>query len=171
MTVLTALEEMQWAHGYSGCIGVSPSGSHDASRGVSLLLLRSALRIAVTGRHRLKVNLASNTAMKASLLAMAASANSRAQSTRFKSFDAATCRRIGFQVCGPLVNQKRPMSVCTAVRRALVRPPISRISFTSLVQVAELSAGGAAGRNCDPVFIAHGVTPPMFKEAGMVVGT
>src|SRR3979490_3211976 len=156
MTVATAEEEMQCAQGYSGCIGVSPKGAHDASRGVALFSLRSALRIAVIGRHRLKAYLASNTAMKAALVARGGSANRRAQSTRFKSLDAATCRRMGFQVCGPLVNQKRPMSVCSAVRRALVRPPISRISFTSFVHVGELSAGGDAGRNCAPVFITQG---------------
>lgn len=42
---------MQWAQGYSGCIGVSINESHDASRGVAVLPMMSALRIAVTGRQ------------------------------------------------------------------------------------------------------------------------
>ena len=146
MMVPTAVDEMQCAHGYSGCIGVSPRGNHDASRAVSLFPLRSALRIAVMGRQRLKVYLASKTAMKASLLAMAARANRRAQSTTFISLPVATWRRMGFQVCGPLVNQKRPMFVCSAVRLALARAPSSWISFTSFVHVDEVSAGGGAGR-------------------------
>src|SRR6476469_10247014 len=80
-TAETAADEMQCAHGYSGCIGVSPSGRHEASRGVELLLVWSAFRIAVTGRHRLYVYLASNTAMYASFPAIDVNANSRAQST------------------------------------------------------------------------------------------
>ena len=52
-TVEIAAEVMQCAHGYSGCIGVSPSGNHDFSRGVAGFCVISALRIAVTGRQRL----------------------------------------------------------------------------------------------------------------------
>jgi len=48
--------------------------------------------------------------------------------------------------------------VCSAVRLLLLRLPISRISFKSLVHVSELSAGGGPGRNCEPVPITHGVS-------------
>ncbi len=52
-TAPTAPETMQWAQGYSGCIGVSMSGSHAASRSVASLPSMSPLRIAVTGRQKL----------------------------------------------------------------------------------------------------------------------
>jgi hypothetical protein len=45
--------EMQWAHGYSGCIGVGMSGSQAASRSVASFPSMSPLRIAVTGRQKL----------------------------------------------------------------------------------------------------------------------
>src|SRR5215813_14677612 len=78
-TTAAAADVMQWAHGYSGCIGVSPSGTHDASRGVAALPVVSALRIAVSGRQKLYAYLASITAMMASLPAMATRASRRAQ--------------------------------------------------------------------------------------------
>ena len=53
ITAATAALVMQCAHGYSGCIGVSPRGSQEGSRGVALLPVRSVLRIAVTGRQKL----------------------------------------------------------------------------------------------------------------------
>src|SRR6266850_1068259 len=71
-------DTMQWAQGYSGCIGVSMNGVQPASRSVALLPSLSALRIAVIGRQRLYVYLASNTAISASSMAIAASANKRA---------------------------------------------------------------------------------------------
>src|SRR5229473_2817163 len=80
--------------------------------------------------------------MPASWPAMEASANRRAQSTSSMSLLAATCRRMGVHVCGPTKNQKRPILVCSAVRTVLVRLPSSRISFTSFVQVGEVSAAG-----------------------------
>jgi len=43
----------QWAHGYSGCIGVSAIGCQAGSRSVAALPSRSPLRIAVTGRQKL----------------------------------------------------------------------------------------------------------------------
>ena len=53
ITVPTVPPTMQCAHGYSGCMGVTPTGVQDASRGVDGLVVRSALRMAVIGRHRL----------------------------------------------------------------------------------------------------------------------
>src|SRR5690348_16687804 len=53
---------MQCAHGYSGCIGVTMNGVHPASRSVASLPSRSPLRMAVTGRQKLYVYLASYTA-------------------------------------------------------------------------------------------------------------
>src|SRR6185295_3863388 len=55
-------DTMQWAHGYSGCIGVSMNGVQPGSRSVASLPSRSPLRMAVTGRQRLYVYLASKTA-------------------------------------------------------------------------------------------------------------
>ena len=52
-TVPTALETMQCAHGYSGCIGVSMNGIQPGSRSVASLPSMSPLRIAVTGRQKL----------------------------------------------------------------------------------------------------------------------
>src|SRR5580704_19308782 len=51
MTVATAVLTMQWAHGYSGCSGVTSIGSHDGIRSVSGLPSMSPLRIAVIGRQ------------------------------------------------------------------------------------------------------------------------
>ena len=48
-----AAETMQCAQGYSGCIGVSPSGNHNSSPGVAAFCVISALRIAVIGRQKL----------------------------------------------------------------------------------------------------------------------
>src|SRR5437867_9009127 len=58
-TAAIAAEVMQWAHGYSGCSGVSISGSQSATGRMAPL----PLRMAVIGRQRLYVYLASNTAM------------------------------------------------------------------------------------------------------------
>ena len=46
-------DTMQWAHGYSGCIGVSMNGVQPGSRVVASLPSRSPLRMAVIGRQRL----------------------------------------------------------------------------------------------------------------------
>ena len=122
---------MQCAHGYSGCIGVVPSGAHDSSRGVAGLPLRSALRIAVIGRQKLYAYFASNIAMNAShspsRRARRAARNRRGRS----SWRAAICRTIGLKVRGPVKNQKRPMLVCSALRFVLLRPP----SLADLVEV------------------------------------
>src|SRR5438093_5551265 len=50
-------DTMQWAHGYSGCIGVSMNGAQPASRSVASLPSASPFRIAVIGRQRLYVYL------------------------------------------------------------------------------------------------------------------
>ena len=47
-TAPSAADTMQWAHGYSGCIGVSMNGVQPGSRASP-----SALRMAVTGRQKL----------------------------------------------------------------------------------------------------------------------
>ena len=86
---------MQWAHGYSGCIGVSMNGVQPGSRSVALLPSRSPLRMAVTGRQRLYVYLASNTAISPSSMAIAASANRRALAVTSRPGMAATERATG----------------------------------------------------------------------------
>src|SRR5256885_14262366 len=72
-------DTMQCAHGYSGCIGVSMNGVQPGSRVVASLP-SWPLRMAVTGRQKLYWYLASNTAMSASSIAIAATANRRALS-------------------------------------------------------------------------------------------
>src|SRR5882762_11138435 len=52
-------DTMQCAHGYSGCMGVSMNGVQAASRSVASWPSLSPLRIAVIGRQRLYVYLAS----------------------------------------------------------------------------------------------------------------
>src|SRR4029453_12979447 len=74
-TAPSEVDTMQWAHGYSGCIGVSMNGIQPGSRASP-----SALRMAVTGRQKLKAYLASKTAISASSIAIAAKASRRALS-------------------------------------------------------------------------------------------
>src|SRR5512144_1581530 len=88
-------DTMQCAHGYSGCIGVSMNGVQPGSRSVALLPSMSPLRMAVTGRQRLYVYLASKTAISASSMAIAASANRRALSVTSRAGAPATEREIG----------------------------------------------------------------------------
>src|SRR5689334_4314450 len=164
-TAATAADEMQCAHGYSGCIGVSPSGNQSASRGVAALPVRSALRIAVTGRHRLYVYFASNTAMNASAAAMDTRACTRARSTR-SSFDAASaCATSWFQVRGPVINQNRATSVWVGVRTVLLRAPTSRISLKSRVQASDVSDGGGPGRNSALLAMTQGLQSPTVELA------
>src|SRR5215471_3602118 len=68
------------------------------------------------------------------------------------------------------MNQKRPIVVCSGERLTLSIRPSSRISLTSFVQVSEVSAGGAAGRNCEPLVITQGVTAPDVENTGTTVG-
>src|SRR5262245_671308 len=88
-------DTMQCAQGYSGCIGVSMNGVQLGSRSVALLPSRSPLRMAVTGRQKLYVYLASNTASSASSIAIAAVARSRALSVTSRPGAAATERATG----------------------------------------------------------------------------
>src|SRR5262249_56059867 len=88
-------DTMQWAHGYSGCIGVSMNGVQLGSRSVASLPSRSPFRMAVTGRQKLYVYLASNTASSASSIAIAAVARSRALSVTSRPGAAATERAPG----------------------------------------------------------------------------
>src|SRR4030095_3629820 len=93
-------DTMQWAHGYSGCMGVSMNGVQLGSRSVASLPSRSPLRIAVTGRERLYVYLASKTAISASSMAIAAIARSRALSVASRPGMAATERATGQETAG-----------------------------------------------------------------------
>src|SRR5215471_3934304 len=68
------------------------------------------------------------------------------------------------------MNQNRPIIVCSGERLTLSILPSSRISLTSSVQVSEVSAGGAAGRNCEPLAITQGVTAPDVENNGTTVG-
>src|SRR5262245_32309036 len=128
-TVATAVAVMQWAHGYSGCMGVSISGIQVGSVSVAALLSMSPLRIAVIGRQKSYANFASNTAIYASAPAMCARANNRAFSTRVSFLVAARVRMTGFHAGGPVMIQNRPTLVCSAVRLLLLLPPISLISL------------------------------------------
>jgi hypothetical protein len=53
ITAAAAALRMQWAQGYSGCMGVASSGCQVASISVSGFPSESPLRIAVTGRQKL----------------------------------------------------------------------------------------------------------------------
>src|SRR5260221_6222651 len=128
-TAATAPALMQCAHGYSGCIGVSTNGTQLGSGAVASLPSLSPLRIAVTGRQKLKAYLASNTATKASVAAMLTSAKSLAFSSRLLGCAAASERSIGFHVTTPTAVQNRATSVCSGVRCALVFAPIALISL------------------------------------------
>src|SRR5207253_545453 len=66
MALATAELMMQWAHGYSGCIGVLSIGCHVASRSVASLPSMSPLRMAVIGRQNAYLYLASMKAIAAS---------------------------------------------------------------------------------------------------------
>src|SRR5882724_6665084 len=107
----TAAAAMQCAQGYSGCIGVSTRGTHPVSATVASLPSRSPFRIAVIGRQKLYVYLASNTAMYASIAAMLVNANNLALSTSRDDLDIASDRTTGFQDAGPTIVQKRAVSV------------------------------------------------------------
>src|SRR5262245_26204572 len=89
-TAASDAETMQCAQGYSGCIGVSMNGVQPGSRRSS-----SALRMAVTGRQKLYVYLASNTAISASYIAIATTARKRALSLSLRPGPAATERATG----------------------------------------------------------------------------
>src|SRR5215470_7461664 len=89
-TALIAPDTMQWAQGYSGCIGVSMNGSQPGSPASP-----SVLRMAVTGRQKLYVYLASNTAISPSSMAIAANANNRALSLTSRPGTFATERATG----------------------------------------------------------------------------
>src|SRR6266404_9714103 len=62
-TAPRAADTMQWAHGYSGCMGVSMNGVQPGSGTVASFPSSSPLRMAVTGRQKLYVYLASKTAV------------------------------------------------------------------------------------------------------------
>src|SRR5262249_18422797 len=88
-------DTMQWAHGYSGCIGVSMNGVQLGSRSVASLPSVSPLRMAVIGRQKLYVYLASKTAVSASSMAIAAIASSRAFAVTSRPGATATERATG----------------------------------------------------------------------------
>src|SRR5262245_7847974 len=147
-TAPTAADEMQCAHGYSGCSGVSSSGIHPVSASVASLPSISARRIAVIGRQKAYSYFASNTATNESMAATFASANSRARSTVDIGCDARD-RTTGFQEAGPVIDQKSAASVCAAERSLLSLAPRRLTSAKSRVQTSLVSFGGGAGRNCD----------------------
>src|SRR5882672_3764244 len=60
-TAPTAPASMQCAHGYSGCMGVLTKGDQPRSAAALLFPAVCSLRIAVTGRQKLYVYLASKT--------------------------------------------------------------------------------------------------------------
>src|SRR4029079_8525490 len=69
-------DTMQWAHGDSGCIGVSINGAQPGSRVVASLPSRP-LRMAVTGRQKLQGYLVAKTAMSALSMALGATPTRR----------------------------------------------------------------------------------------------
>src|SRR5512132_2910261 len=86
MALATAELTMQWAHGYSGCIGVLSIGCQVASRSVASWPSISPLRMAVIGRQNAYLYLASMTAITASASAAVVTAMKRAVSITDMSF-------------------------------------------------------------------------------------
>src|SRR6187431_1123416 len=78
---------------------------------------------------------------------------------------------MGLYVRAPFRNQNLPTVVCSALRSVLPAPPISRSSLKSRVQVADVSEGGGAGRNCAGLDMTQGRMAPTIKFAGITVGT
>src|SRR5258706_3830702 len=94
-TALTVLEVIQCPQGYSGCNGVSISGSQPGSRVVASLPSMSPLRIAVIGRQKLKLYFASKSAILEASTANSTSANKPAFWLKLRTGAAASCRGIG----------------------------------------------------------------------------
>src|SRR5262245_30686300 len=122
-TAPTAADEMQCAHGYSGCSGVSSSGNQVGAASVASLPSMSARRIAVIGRQNVYSYFASNTATNESMAATFASANNRARSTVDIGCDEASERTTGFHDAGPVIDQNSDVSVCAAERSLLSLAP------------------------------------------------
>src|SRR5262245_10520923 len=170
-TAPTAADEMQWAHGYSGCSGVSSSGNQVGAASVASLPSMSARRIAVIGRQNAYSYFASTTATTEARAATFASANSRARSTVDIGFEEASERTTGFHDAGPVIDQKSAVSVCAAERSLLSLAPRRLTSAKSRVQTSLVSFGGAGGRNSAGERIAHGLTSGHSDAMGMLVGT
>src|SRR6185503_2801027 len=170
-TAPTAADEMQCAHGYSGCSGVSSSGNHSGTASVASLPSMSARRIAVIGRQNAYAYLASNTATNESMAATFAIAKSLARSTGDICRDEAKERTTGFHAAGPVIDQKRASSVCAAVRWLLSLAPRRSTSAKSRAQRSLVNFGGGAGLNCAPDCIDHGSTSGHSEETGKLVGT
>ena len=94
-TAPRADDTMQWAHGYSGCMGVSMNGVQPGSATVASFPSSSPLRMAVIGCQKVYVYLASKTAVSASSIAIAATASSRALSVTSRPGALATERATG----------------------------------------------------------------------------
>ena len=77
-TLAAALLTQEWADGYSGWSGVGRKGVQAGSASVASLPSVSAARMAVTGRQKLYVYLASQQAIPASANATLSIANKRA---------------------------------------------------------------------------------------------
>src|SRR5260370_31068029 len=119
--VETALVTQPCAAGYSGWLGVFPSGNQFGSA------VRAGLPpptwMAVTGRQKLKLNFASQQPMPASAYPAHSMAMSRAASEVLSP-----CWVVKFRkaraYCWPLCSvQKRPSSVCLGVRAVLLMAP------------------------------------------------
>src|ERR1043166_9104920 len=109
--------------------------------------------------------------MYASLAAMFASANNRARATVVIVLEDASDRTTGFIDAGPVMDQKRAVSVCAAVRAALCRPPVLWISSKSRAHCSLFSAGGGPGRKRAPFSMTHVFTAGHSLETGSTVGT
>src|SRR5688572_22363434 len=96
--------------------------------------------------------------MNESIAATLASANSLARSTAAIGRDVASDRTTAFHATGPVIDQKRAVSVCEDERAALSLAPSLLTSSRSRAQISLVSAGGGAGRNCAADRIDHGFT-------------
>src|SRR4030095_426132 len=138
----------------------------------------SAVRIAVTGRQKWKVYLASQAQMAASAMAMFNKANSLAFSPSVLPCAAAMICAILFQWPGGVSvpapsAQNKAISVCSSVRVEPVVAPSSVTSLESVAYCALSREGGPGGRNWEPLLIPNGATNPHWgnkygAEAGGV---
>ena len=136
-TLDAAALKVLWPETYSGCGGVISSGRHASSTEVAALLSRSASWMAVSGRHKPKLYLASQQAMAASARATFNWANSRALALRLLPWVVATAWAIWFQWPGgvrlPLPSaQNKACWVWSAVRVLPAATPNCLISLTAV---------------------------------------
>src|SRR4030095_11384197 len=125
----------------------------------------SAKAIAVTGRQKWKVYLASHAQMAASAVAMFNKANNLAfSSSRLPRASPRACAMLfqwpgGVSVPAPSA-QNKAIWLCSSVRVEPTAAPSSLTSSQSSAYCGLSRDGGPGGRNCELLLIANGTTNP-----------